>query len=160
MLRINLNHSPVSQPCSQLSTKGPCGGLGSLMWKLSPDNHKKKDSHISQQMTKSAKLTSCKYIRVLPRWLHVGQQLWCVLLGPLNSQVFTSSFFGLMHSLLRTSPKCKGHPQGIKRPYIRTHFPVKIDIVEKKNPLSTRPKRKGFSGLKKSQKCNQKCHLT
>ena len=31
--------------------------------------------------------------RSLPRWLYVGQQLWCVLLGTLNGEVFTLTFF-------------------------------------------------------------------
>ena len=35
-----MEHSPVSPPWTQLSTKVPCEGLGLLLWKLSPDNLK------------------------------------------------------------------------------------------------------------------------
>ena len=77
-----------------------------------------KESPIYINMTNSVKLTPCKCLRVLPRQLYAGQQLWCVLIATPNGQVFTSSFFGLMHSLLRTSPKRKGHQQGIQRSYM------------------------------------------
>ena len=44
VLWVNMKYSPISPPWPQLSTKVPCGGLGSLLWKLYPDNRKEKDS--------------------------------------------------------------------------------------------------------------------
>ena len=89
-------------PWTQNLPHGPCNYFAAKA--LNPSTH-----HLANIFTyNNYQVAFCKCNRGLPRRLYVGQQLWCVLLGSLDGEVFTSSFFGLMRFPLNSSPKREG----------------------------------------------------